>query len=76
MPGEPSCLGYIVNCTLLLAFRYSSIIYASKVDILWNLGDEEGARKKAEQAETWSLIATVGGVFAGIIVFMCTLLTT
>lgn len=53
-----------------------AIIYASKVDILWNLGDEEGARKKAEQAETWSLIATVGGVFAGIIVFMCTLLTT
>lgn len=48
-----------------------AIVYASKVEKLWNQGDIAGAREKSEKAKMWCLIALGGGILSGIIGFIC-----
>ena len=45
------------------------IIYATKVEKLWNAGDRAGAQNAAEQAKMWCFISLGGGVLSFIISF-------
>ena len=48
-----------------LPFGIVAIVYAAKVDGLWNSGDQDGARDAAEKAKKYSLWgAILGGAFA------------
>lgn len=46
-----------------------SIVYAGKVNSLWNQGDYAQAKDAADKAKTWALIAFGGGILSGIFCF-------
>lgn len=59
-------LVWAILTTLLccLPFGIASIVFASKVDTLYNNGDFEGAEKASKNARTWAIVsAIVGFVF-------------
>lgn len=45
------------------------IVYATKVEKLWNAGDRAGAQNAAEQAKMWCFISLGGGVLSFIVSF-------
>lgn len=46
-----------------------AIVYATKVEKLWNAGDRAGAQNASEQAKMWCFISLGGGVLAFIVSF-------
>lgn len=47
-----------------------SIIKSTKVNELWNLGDQMGAHKAAAEAKKWAIYAAIIGPIVGIIMWI------
>ena len=62
-----SILSTILCC---LPLGIVAIIYATKVDKLWDMHDYAGAVKAAQQAKTFTLIGAGVGLLGGIIYFI------
>ncbi len=56
--------GILTTLFCCLPFGIVSIVYASKVDSLWYMGNYEGAMDSARKAKNWAMwAAIIGGVF-------------
>lgn len=51
------------------------IIYASKVDNLWNSGRYQEAEQAANNAKIWMLVSVGAGLFLGFILFIIALVS-
>ncbi|WP_333694976.1 CD225/dispanin family protein [Flavobacterium sp.] len=72
-PNKPeSYLVWGILATILccLPFGIVSIVYAAKVDGLYNSGDFEGAEAASKKAKTWAIAAAVTGVVVGLLYFL------
>lgn len=57
-------LAWAILSTILccLPFGVVSIVYSSKVDSLWVVGDHAGARDAAQKAKNWMVVAVATAV--------------
>jgi len=51
-----------------------SIVYASKVDGLYNAGDYAGAQSAAKSAMTWAIVTMISGLIIDIVIIFIFLL--
>ena len=56
-----------------LPFGIVSIIYSTKVDNLWTLGNKAQAIEAANNAKKWAIIGAISGAVVGIIYGICAL---
>ena len=58
-------LVWAILCTIFccLPLGIVSIVYASKVNSQWAIGDYAGAESSAGKAKTWALVGTIIGAF-------------
>lgn len=63
-------LGILTTIICFLPLGIVSIVYATKVDTCWNMGDEEGAINNSNSARNWGIAAAVTGVVVGLIIFV------
>ena len=68
--GQLANLGNPIDRIMLLPLGIVSIIYATKVDNLWNSGQQEEAIKASNMARLFFFLALGGGVLAVIIGFI------
>ena len=54
----------LVTIFCCLPFGIVAIVKSSQVDTLWTSGNYDAARKSADEAETWCIIAAVCGAVA------------
>lgn len=66
-----SILSTVLCC---MPFGIAAIVYSTKVDSLWNSGDELGAQDASKKAKMWMLIAVGCGVLAYIIIVILSML--
>lgn len=69
-PTKPdNHLVWAILTTLLccLPFGIASIVFASKVDTLYNNGDYEGAAKASKSAQTWAIVSAIVGLIVSVI---------
>lgn len=62
--------GFVFCCLLGLATGIAAIVFANKVDTLWNMGDYQGAQAASDKAKLWmniTVILAVIGLFVSII---------
>lgn len=52
-----------------LAFGIPAIVFAAKVDNLWNVGDYKGAEDASRKARNWTIAAIVTGLVIGILYY-------
>lgn len=73
MPVKPQSYLWLGICTTLLCCLPAgivSIVYASKVDTMWNRGMYDEAVENSEKAKTWGIVSAVAGaVFC--FIFFC-----
>lgn len=63
-PDSGLVWGILTTLFCCLPFGIVSIVYASKVDSLWYMGNYEGAMDSAKKAKNWAMwAAIIGGVF-------------
>ncbi len=65
-PKPNNCLVWSILVTIFccLPFGIVAIVKSSQVDTLWTSGNYDAARKAADEAETWCIIAAVCGAVA------------
>lgn len=71
--GKPDTylwLGILTTILCCLPFGIVSIVFASKVDNCWSMGDYQGAAENSDKAKLWGLIAAGSGIAFGIIYFV------
>lgn len=66
-PGNNMVLAVLTTVLCCLPLGVVSIIYASKVDSLYNAGDYDGAVSAAKSARTWALVGLIGGIVISIL---------
>lgn len=66
-PGNNMLLAVLTTVLCCLPLGVVSIIYASKVDNLYNAGDYAGAVSAAKSARTWALVGLIGGIVISIL---------
>ena len=62
--------GFVFCCLLGLATGIAALVFANKVDTLWNMGDYQGAQAASDKAKLWmniTVILAVIGLFVSII---------
>lgn len=63
-PDSGLVWGILTTILCCLPFGIVSIVYASKVDSLWYMGNYQGAMDSAKKAKTWAMWAAItGGAF-------------
>ena len=63
-PDSGLVWGILTTLFCCLPFGIVSIVYASKVDSLWYMGNYQGAMDSAKKAKNWAMwAAIIGGVF-------------
>ena len=63
-PDSGLVWGILTTLFCCLPFGIVSIVYASKVDSLWDMGNYQGAMDSAKKAKNWAMwAAIIGGVF-------------
>ena len=64
-----NCLVWAIlsTCFCCLPFGIVSIVYASKVDSEWALGNYDGAEDAAKKARTWAIVSAAACAFILII---------
>lgn len=72
-PPPPSHLAWAIASAVLCCLPLSvvSIVYASRVDRLWLLGQHEEAARASRLARNWA-IASVAAVLVPVVVFLVT----
>lgn len=73
MPVKPQSYLWLGICTTLLCCLPAgivSIVYASKVDSMWNNGMYDEAKDNSEKAKTWGIISAVVGFVFGFVFFV------
>ena len=60
-PGNNMLMAVLTTIFCCLPLGIAGIIYASKVDSLYNAGDYAGAVAAAKSARTWCLVGIIGG---------------
>ena len=66
-PMKPdNYLAWAILCTILcnLLFGIVSIVYAAKVDRLYNSGDYEGAQEASDNAKKWAMWGAIISIVA------------
>lgn len=77
-PEKPeSHLAVAILCTLLccLPLGVVSIVYAAKVDGLYNSGDYQGAQEASDNAQKWAKWGAIIGIL-GLLCYLAFLATT
>lgn len=67
-------LGIVTTLLCCIPAGIVSIVFANKVDNLWNQGDHEGAKKASDNAKLWGLISAGIGFVIFIFAFIASLL--
>lgn len=67
-------LGIVTTLLCCLPAGIVSIVFATKVDNLWNQGDHQGAKKASDNAKLWGIISAGVGFVAFIFFFLIALL--
>lgn len=71
--SKPSSYMWLAICTTLLCclpFGIVSIVYASKVDSNWAVGDYEEAFANSEKAKNWGIASAATGFVLAVIMFI------
>lgn len=65
-PKPDNYLAWSILATIFccLPFGIVAIVKSSQVDSLWTTGNYDAARKAADEAQTWCIIAAVCGAVA------------
>lgn len=69
--GKPASYMWLAILTTLLCCLPAgivSIVYASKVDYAWAMGDSTRAKSSSSNALTWAIVSLVLGIIGGIII--------
>lgn len=60
----------LVTVLCCLPAGIGAIVYATKIDKAWAMGDYIGAQDAAKKSKMWSIIGAVGGVVVAIVYFV------
>lgn len=72
MPKPDNYLAWAILCTVCccLPFGIASIVYAAKVNGLYQSGDYMGAAHAAAEAKKWAIIGAVSGFCINLVYFV------
>ena len=73
-PSSHLIWGILTTIFCCLPFGIVSIVYASKVESFWNVGQREAAYDASEKAKKWAVWSALSAVIIWVLIFVTLLI--